>query len=31
VSGADWFQVGFLAVFVGISLGGFIWVAMKKE
>ncbi len=31
VSGSDWFQVMFLAVFVSISVGGFVWVALKKE
>lgn len=31
MTGMDWFQVGFLVVVVVIGLGGFAWVAMKKE
>ncbi|MDD2838203.1 MAG: hypothetical protein AB7U44_04160 [Sulfuricurvum sp.] len=31
MSGSDWFQVIFLAVFVSVSVGGFVWVAMKKD
>lgn len=31
VSGSDWFQVIFLAIFVTLSVGGFTWVAMKKD
>lgn len=31
MSGMDWVQVGFLVIFVGGSLAGFIWVAMKEE
>lgn len=31
MTGMDWFQVGFLVIVVAIGLGGFIWVALKKE
>lgn len=27
---ADWFQIGFLVIVVGIGVGGFIWVALKE-
>lgn len=26
----DWFQLGFLMIFVIIGLGGFAWVVLKK-
>lgn len=31
MSAMDWFQVGFLVLVVGIGLGGFVWVALKKD
>ncbi len=31
MSAMDWFQVGFLIAVVGVGVGGFIWVVVKKD